>query len=227
VTRAPDRAEGAALEHAHVEAAYARWAPIYDAVFTAVMKPGRVAAAEAVKALARSGETIKLLDVGVGTGLELPMFPPQAKITGVDLSEPMLEIARKRVARHGLDNVEALLAMDAMNLTFADDSFDAAVAPYVITVVPDPRRTLDEIARVVRPGGEIILVNHVRQERGPIAAVETWMAGHAHRLGWRPDFPWSIIGDWIAARADIRLIERRSLNPLGLFTIARLVKTSG
>lgn len=217
--------EGKSLEHAHVEAAYARWAPIYDAVFTAVMKPGRVAAAAAVEALTRPGETLKLLDVGVGTGLELPMFPRAARVTGVDLSEPMLAIARKRVAELGLDNVEALIAMDAMALTFEDDSFDAVVAPYVITVVPDPRRTLDEIARVTRPGGEIILVNHVRQESGPIGWIERWMGAHSHRLGWRPDFPWSIIGDWAAAHPEVTLVGRRSLNPLGLFTIARFKKS--
>lgn len=221
------RDEGKSLEHAHVEAAYARWAPFYDAVFTAVMKPGRTAAAEAVADIVRANGPIRLLDVGVGTGLELPMFPRQARITGVDLSEPMLEIARKRAAAEKLDNVEALIAMDAMNLTFADESFDAVVAPYVITVVPDPRKTLDEIARVTRAGGEIVVVNHVRQERGPIAWIETWMANHAHRLGWRPDFPWSIIGDWAEAHPEIRLIERRPLNPLGLFTIARFAKTAG
>lgn len=222
------RDEGRSLEHAHVEAAYARWAPFYDAAFTAVMKPGRVAAAQAVAALPRGpGGAVKLLDVGVGTGLELPMFPRWAKITGVDLSEPMLEIARKRAAAEKLDNVEALIAMDAMALTFPDASFDAVVAPYVITVVPDPRKTLDEIARVTRPGGEIILVNHVRQERGPIAWIETWMANHAHRLGWRPDFPWEIVGDWAKAHPEVTLIERRALNPLGLFTLARFAKTAG
>ena len=220
------RDEGKSLEHAHVEAAYARWAPFYDAVFTAVMKPGRTAAAAAVADFARAHGPIRLLDVGVGTGLELPMFPRQARIIGVDLSEPMLEIARKRVAAEKLDNVEALIAMDAMNLTFADESFDAVVAPYVITVVPDPRRTLDEIARVTRRGGEIVVVNHVRQEKGPIAWIETWMASHAHRLGWRPDFPWSIIADWAQAHPEISLIERRPLNPLGLFTIARFAKTA-
>jgi phosphatidylethanolamine/phosphatidyl-N-methylethanolamine N-methyltransferase len=114
-----------------------------------------------------------------------------------------------------------------MNLAFEDASFDAVVAPYVITVVPDPRRTLDEIARVVKPGGEIVLVNHVRQESGPIAAIETWLGAHSERLGWRPDFPWSIIGDWADARADVALIERRRLNPLGLFVLARFAKKSG
>ena len=208
------------ITHAHVEDAYARWAPVYDRVFTLVMKPGRLAAAEAVNRIGG-----RVLDVGVGTGLELPMFTGAAKITGVDLSEPMLEIARKRVADLGLKNVEALLAMDAMNLTFADSSFDAAVAPYVITTVPDPARTMDEMARVVRPGGELIIVNHIAATSGPISWIEGLMAKRAAKLGWRPTFPWEIIGDWIASRPDLELLERRKLNPLGLFALIRIRRT--
>ncbi|MDF2118285.1 class I SAM-dependent methyltransferase [Roseiarcaceae bacterium H3SJ34-1] len=205
------------ITNSHVEDAYARWAPVYDKVFTLVMRPGRKAAAAAVNRL--SG---RVLDVGVGTGLELPMFGDQVKITGIDLSAPMLDIARQRVAALGLRNVEDLKVMDAMNLEFADGSFDAAVTPYVITTVPDPARTMDEMARVVRPGGEIIIVNHIGAESGPIAWIEAFMGGHAHKLGWRPQFPWSVIGDWIAKRPDIELLERRTLAPLGLFTLVRL-----
>ena len=205
------------ITHAHVEDAYARWAPVYDRVFTAVLKPGRLAAAEAVN---RVGG--RVLDVGVGTGLELPMFTGANKIVGVDLSGPMLEIAKKRVADAGLGNVEDLLVMNAMNLTFPDASFDAAVAPYVITTVPDPARTMDEMARVVKPGGELIIVNHIAAESGPIAWIEALMAKRAAKLGWRPQFPWSIIGDWIASRPDLELIERRKLNPLGLFALVRI-----
>ncbi len=204
----------------NVEAAYARWAPIYDAVFTLVMKPGRLAAAAAVNRLGG-----RILDVGVGTGLELPMFGPHVKIVGVDLSAPMLAIARKRVADRKLTNIEDLRVMDAMNLTYEDASFDGAVAPYVITTVPDPHRTLDEMARVVRPGGELIIVNHIGADSGPIAAIEGIMEKRAEKLGWRPQFPWSIIGDWIAARPNLELVERRRLAPLGLFTLARIRKS--
>jgi len=205
------------ITNSHLEDAYARWAPVYDKVFSLVMRPGRKAAAAAVNRL--SG---RVLDVGVGTGLELPMFGNQVKITGIDLSAPMLDIARQRVADLGLSNVEDLKVMDAMNLEFADGSFDAAVTPYVITTVPDPARTMDEMARVVRPGGEIIIVNHIGAENGPIAWIEAFMGSHSHKLGWRPQFPWSVIGDWIAKRPDIELLERRTLSPLGLFTLVRL-----
>jgi phosphatidylethanolamine/phosphatidyl-N-methylethanolamine N-methyltransferase len=211
---------GADITNANVEAAYARWAPVYDAVFTLVLKPGRKAAAEAINRLGG-----RVLDVGVGTGLELPMFDSNVRLVGIDLSDPMLEIARYRVARKNLANVEDLRVMDAMNLEFEDGAFDAVVAPYVVTTVPDPRRTLEEMARVVRPGGEIVIVNHIGADTGPIAAIEALMERRAEKLGWRPQGPWSVIGDWIDARPDLALLERRRLSPLGLFTLARIHKS--
>jgi phosphatidylethanolamine/phosphatidyl-N-methylethanolamine N-methyltransferase len=211
-----------AISHADVESAYARWAPVYDLVFTACMRPGRKAGAAAINALGG-----KVLDVGVGTGLELPMFAPSVRITGVDLSEPMLEIARKRVVQAGLANVDELRAMDAMALEYPDAHFDAVVAPYVLTVVPDPHRTLDEMARVVKPGGEIVLVNHIGAESGPMASLEGWLGRRAAALGWRPEFPWSIVADWLAQRPDVTLLERRKLAPLNLFTLIRLKRENG
>ena len=199
--------------------AYARWAPVYDMVFTAVMKPGRRAAAAVINK--RGG---RVLDVGVGTGLELPMFASHVRVTGIDLSEPMLEIARKRVKDKGIGNVEALIAMDAMNIAFPDAAFDAAVAPYVLTTVPDPGRLLDEMIRVVKPGGEIVLVNHIGAERGPVAAVEKWLGKRAASLGWRPEFPWSVVGDWLERHGDVELRERRTLAPFGLFTLIRMAR---
>ena len=209
----------ASIDNANVEEAYARWAPVYDLVFAAVMRPGRKAAAAAAS---RDGG--RVLDVGVGTGLELPMFTRSTRLVGVDLSEPMLKRAQDRVSKEGLTNVEGLIKMDAMNLAFPDASFDCTVAPYVLTVVPDPQATLNELARVTRPGGEIVLVNHIGAESGPIAAIEGWMGRRSADLGWRPEFPWSVVGDWIAGRDDIVLVERRKLAPLGLFTLARMAR---
>ncbi len=208
------------LDNGDVEAAYARWAPIYDLTFTLVMRPGRRAAAAAVR---RPGG--RILDVGVGTGLELPMIDRDTQITGVDLSRPMLARALDRVRREKLVNVDGLLAMDAMRLGFLDATFDAVVAPYVLTVVPDPWASLDEWVRVLKPGGEIVLVNHVGAERGAIAAIEAWLARRTEKLGWHPQFPWSTIGDWLAANPGVRLVERRTLPPLGLFTLTRLLKS--
>lgn len=208
-----------ALDKSALEAAYARWAPIYDVTFDAVMAPGRRAAVQAAQAC---GPTI--LDVGAGTGLEFSFFKPDANVTAIDISEPMLKRARERVIKQGLTAINGVLVMDALRLAFADHQFDAALAPFVITVVPDPEATLDEMWRVTRPGGEIVLVNHIGAEGGPIAFIEKQLAKHAPNLGWRPDFPWARIGQWIENKPGARLLERRALNPLGLFSLIRIGK---
>lgn len=205
---------GANFNIAKVERAYARWAPIYDLVFAAVMQPGRSAAAAAIN---RLGGLV--LDVGVGTGLELPMFDARVRLVGIDLSEPMLGRARSRIVAEGLAQVAGLAVMDATMLGFRDAAFDAAVAPYVLTVVPEPERVLDEIARVVRPGGEIVLVHHVGAERGLGAAIEAWLGKRSRRLGWRPQLPWAVLERWLARRPDVALLERRAIAPFGLFTL--------
>jgi phosphatidylethanolamine/phosphatidyl-N-methylethanolamine N-methyltransferase len=207
----------AVLENKHVKKSYARWAPVYDLVFELVLRPGRKAAAAAAD---RVGGHV--LDVGVGTGLELPMFDPRTRLTGIDLSEPMLRRAQWRVRTKALGNVGGLLVMDAARLAFSDAHFDAVVAPYVLTVVPKPRASLDELARVVKPGGEIILVNHFRSGQGPMAWIESALAKSSAELGWQPEFAWSILGDWIDSTPSVRLVERRKLPPLGLFTLARI-----
>lgn len=206
------------LENDDVEAAYARWAPIYDLTFTAMLKPGRRAAAAAA-----SRAEGPILDVGVGTGLELPMFDFGTEVYGVDLSEPMLRRAKRRVKRDHLHHVKGLAKMDATRMAFPDEYFACVVAPYVLTVVPEPEAMLDELARVLRPGGEIVLVNHVVNKDDPLLLLEKFLDRHvAPKLGWRPQFPWSIIGDWIDARDDMTLIERRPLPPFGMFTLVRI-----
>lgn len=214
-----EAADAPAIDNSHVEAAYARWAPIYDLTFELVMRAGRKAAAAAA-----SRPDGRVLDVGVGTGLELPLINPRTRITGIDLCGPMLKRAKTRVAAEGLTNIDGLLVMDAMNLGFGDATFDAVMAPYVLSVVPDPHRSLDEWARVVKPGGEIVLVNHVGAERGLIAAIEAWLGRRSAKLGWHPQFPWSTIGDWLERRPDVRLLERRTLAPFGLFTLTRIAR---
>ena len=203
----------------NVRRAYAFWAPVYDLVFNNVLTPGRRAAADQV----RGG---LVLDVGVGTGLELPMFDRRTQIIGIDLSLAMLERAQRRVKRQKLANVRGLVAMDAARLAFPDACFDAVLAPYVLTVVPNPVATLDELARVVKPGGEIVLVNHLGSEAGVAAKFESWLGKNAKRLGWRANFSYSIIGNWLSMRDDIQLAERRTLPPLGMFTLLRLRKNA-
>ena len=209
--------EPAILDNMHVKKSYARWAPVYDLVFELVLRPGRKAAAAAADRLGGN-----VLDVGVGTGLELPMFDRRTRLTGIDLSEPMLRRAQRRVHAKALGNVEGLVVMDAARLAFPDAHFDAVVAPYVLTVVPEPHASLDELARVVKPGGEIVLVNHFGSGRGPMAWIESALANCSAVLGWQPEFAWSILGDWIDSTPCVRLVERRKLPPFGLFTLARI-----
>src|SRR5262245_56723483 len=149
------------IDKAAVTKAYARWAPVYDLVFGAVFERGRGASIEAAERIGG-----RILEVGVGTGISLPDYSRTNRLVGIDISEPMLRKAQERVVQHKLDNVETLAVMDVNHLGFPDHSFDVVVAQYVITAVPDPEAALDEFARVVRPGGEIVLVNHIGAEQG-------------------------------------------------------------
>jgi phosphatidylethanolamine/phosphatidyl-N-methylethanolamine N-methyltransferase len=123
-----------------------------------------------------------------------------------------------------LDNVETLAVMDAKNLAFADASFDAVVAQYVITAVPDPEATLDDFVRVLKPGGELILVNHIGAESGPRRIFELAFSPLARRLGWRPEFPWERLVDWAARHGGVSLAERRPMPPMGHFSLIRYRK---
>jgi phosphatidylethanolamine/phosphatidyl-N-methylethanolamine N-methyltransferase len=207
------------LDRNTVEKAYARWAPVYDLVFGKVFQAGRSAATAAAE---RVGG--RILEVGVGTGIALPDYAPTNRLVGIDISAPMLRKAQERVAEHGLTNVEALAVMDAKHLAFPDNFFDVVVAQFVITAVPDPEATLDEFARVVRPGGEIILVNHIGAESGPRKVFELAFAPLARRLGWRPEFPWGRLTAWHDRTGGIHFIERRPMQPLGHFSLIRYGK---
>lgn len=167
-----------------VKAAYRRYAGFYDALFGPVLQPGRRAVLEALKL--RPGE--RVLEVGVGTGLSLPLYPASVRVTGIDLSREMLDKARARVARRKLAQVEALLEMDAEQMSFADASFDKVVAMYVVSVVERPARLLEELHRVCKPDGEIFLVNHVRSDNPLVGSIEKGLARFSDKLGFHPDF---------------------------------------
>lgn len=172
-----------------VKAAYRRYASVYDALFGPVLQPGRKAVIEALGC--RPGEHV--LEVGVGTGLSLPMYPPNVRLTGIDLSREMLEKARMRVRRRQLANVEALREMDAEAMDFPDASFDKVVAMYVVSVVEKPARLLAELHRVCKPHGEIFIVNHVRSSNPLVGAVEKGLARFSDQLGFHPDFELSAL----------------------------------
>jgi phosphatidylethanolamine/phosphatidyl-N-methylethanolamine N-methyltransferase len=168
----------------------------------------------------------RILDVGVGTGISLKDYSRSNSLVGVDYSEPMLRKAQERVIEHKLTNVETLAVMDAKHLGFPDASFDVVVAQYVITAVPEPEATLDEFARVLKPGGEIVLVNHIGAETGLRRAFEGWFSPVARRLGWRPEFPWARLANWAERAHGVQLIERRPMPPLGHFSLIRFGKNA-
>jgi phosphatidylethanolamine/phosphatidyl-N-methylethanolamine N-methyltransferase len=166
-----------------VKAAYRRYARVYDAVFGPVLQPGRKALLERLEL--KPGD--RVLEVGVGTGLSLPLYPRNVRITGIDVSAEMLEKARARVAQRRLQNVDALLEMDAEEMGFPDASFDKVVAMYVVSVVPRPAKLLEELHRVCRPDGEIFIVNHFQSENRFVGAIERALAGFSSQIGFNPD----------------------------------------
>ena len=136
----------------------------------------------------------------------------------------MLRKAKARVAERRLGNVNGLAVMDAQHLAFAEEAFDVVVAQYVITAVPDPEATLDEFVRVIKPGGEIVLVNHLGAETGLRAIGEKCFAPLASRLGWHPEFGWQRLARWAARHGGVELVERRAMPPLGHFSLIRFAR---
>ncbi|QDH13915.1 methyltransferase domain-containing protein [Formicincola oecophyllae] len=202
------------LDAEGVKAAYHRWARFYDIVFGTVSSWGRRSAVDRVNTL--PGD--RVLEVGVGTGLALPHYRRRKKITGIDLSGDMLAHARERVNKLRLSNVERLAEMDAEATDFPENSFDIAVAMYVASVVPHPRRLLAELKRVVKPGGHILFINHFEAKHGWRRTVEQLMAKNSRTLGWHPDFAMeSLLPPEDMARATIT-----PMHPMGLFTLVTM-----
>jgi phosphatidylethanolamine/phosphatidyl-N-methylethanolamine N-methyltransferase len=201
-----------ALEKRQVQRAYEFYAPVYDFVFDWIFAPGRSAA---IKQLDLSPSD-SVLEVGIGTGLNLPLYPPSVKLTGIDLSSEMLDKAVERVQTLTMPDV-TLKVMDATGMDFGDNEFDKAVATYTISAVPDPVAVLREIRRVVKPDGVIVLLNHFRSERRIIQTAEDLLAPICTRLGWKSNL------------AMMPLLRRVGLTPelvtkVNMFNGWRLVK---
>jgi len=168
------------LEKRQVQRAYELYAPIYDFIFDWIFAPGR----EAAIARLRLQPGDRVLEVGIGTGLNLALYPSPVHLTGIDLSQEMLDKAVERVQAMAMPNV-TLTVMNATSMDFRDNEFDKAVATYVISAVPDPIAVLREVRRVVRPGGTIVILNHFRSERRVFGHVEDLVAPVCTRLGWK------------------------------------------
>lgn len=205
------------MELEAVRQSYARWASIYDETFGLITSVGR---RRAVRHISRRGG--KVLEVGVGTGLSLGLYDPAISVTGVDFSVEMLEKARQKVRAQNLSHVKSLLKMDARQLDFKDNSFDTVAAMHFVSVVPEPERAIAEMARVVRPGGEIVVVNHFASEGGALAAIERMSARLSNRLGWHSDFR----KERILGVRGLSVVDERAFPPLGLMTFLVLRKAA-
>jgi phosphatidylethanolamine/phosphatidyl-N-methylethanolamine N-methyltransferase len=198
---------------------YEKWAPVYDAVYHKFLSDAHSRTAAAA---ARCGTDI--LEVGVGTGLILRYYPKDRRVIGVDLSVHMLQKAIEKVRELGLRHVKLLASMDACRLGFADSSFDAVAVPFVITLVPNPEAALDEIRRVLKPGGEIIVTSKLGADRGFIPTVESWLAPLMKKIGWSSHFKVSRLEKWAARHPDMEFIGVEPVFPAGFFKLVRLRK---
>lgn len=196
-----------------IQKAYRRYARRYDLYFGALFQPGRKAVIE--RMACKPGE--RILEVGVGTGLSLPLYPAGARVTGIDISAEMLERARLRKERCGLDGNVELRVMDAERLEFADDSFDKVVAMYVASVVPHPVRLVSEMRRVCRPGGEFFIVNHFHSTNPLVGGAESMLAPLSRLLGFHPDFPL----DRFVRETGLEVVASQPVNLFGYWTLLR------
>lgn len=198
-----------------VERVYQNIARVYDYTYGPTLHPGRIEAIEKMRI--RPGT--RVLEVGVGTGINLGMYPRTAKITGIDLSSRMLDKAKKRIAEKGLENCD-VMEMDATKLTFADNSYDVVYAPYVISVVPDPVAVAREMYRVCRPGGRVVILNHFKSFNPLMSKIETAISPMTVHIGFTADLDLPKFLE----QADLRPKSIEKVNVPKIWTLITVVK---
>jgi phosphatidylethanolamine/phosphatidyl-N-methylethanolamine N-methyltransferase len=204
-----------AVENDFVEEVYDKLAKVYDFTFGPTLHRGRLQAIERMDI--QSGE--RVLEVGVGTGINLSLYPKNCSVVGIDFSGPMLEIARERAARKDVRNVR-LLQMDAADLKFADDSFDIVYAPYVISVVPDPVKVAHEMRRVCRPGGRIIVLNHFQSPNAILSRIERLISPFTIHIGFKADLDLPAF----LAQAELRPQSIEKVNIPKIWSLVTVIK---
>jgi phosphatidylethanolamine/phosphatidyl-N-methylethanolamine N-methyltransferase len=203
------------VENDFVEGVYDKLAKVYDLTFGPTLHPGRLQAIQRMGI--QPGE--RVLEVGVGTGINLSLYPKNCSVTGIDFSGSMLEIARERAARKDIRNVR-LLQMDAADLKFAEDSFDIVYAPYLISVVPDPVKVAREMRRVCRPGGRIILLNHFLSPNPILSRLERLISPFTIHIGFKADLDLPAF----LAQADLQPQSIEKVNIPKLWSLVTTVK---
>jgi phosphatidylethanolamine/phosphatidyl-N-methylethanolamine N-methyltransferase len=201
-----------------IQKSYRRWAPVYDLTFGRITQGGRILAAAHVNAQGGS-----VLEVGIGTGLALDYYGAHVRVTGIDLSAEMLREAEVKAQKQRLTNLVGLHQMDARQIAFPDASFDHVAAMHVMSVVPEPERVLAEMARVVRPGGSVMIANHFAGRAEGWTFAERLAAPLANLLGWHADFPL----ERVMGHPLLRLEESRQVRPFGLMTFLRFRRVEG
>lgn len=195
-----------------IQKTYRRWAPVYDLTFGRITRGGRVLAAEHVNALGGS-----VLEVGIGTGLALEYYGSHVRVTGIDLSAEMLREAELRASKKRLKNLAGLHQMDARAIAFPDASFDHVAAMHIMSVVPEPERVLNQMARLCRPGGSVLIANHFAGRAEAWSFAERLAAPLANLLGWHSDFAI----DRVLGHPKLLLEKSRQIRPFGLMTYLR------
>jgi phosphatidylethanolamine/phosphatidyl-N-methylethanolamine N-methyltransferase len=204
-----------AVENDFVTRVYEKLANVYDLTFGPTLHPGRLQARDRMGV--KPGD--RILEVGVGTGINIGLYPRNCQITGIDLSTPMLEKAHERVSRDGLSNVR-LFEMDAAKLTFPDASFDIVYAPYLVSVVPDPVQVAREMRRVCRPGGKIIILNHFRSANPILSRMERAISPFTVHIGFKADL--DLPG--FLAQAELAPISVEKVNVPRIWSLVTCIK---
>jgi len=198
------------MEYDSIKKIYNGYASFYDFLFKGFFHPRQKMAISDLNI--KPGDNI--LDVGVGTGLTLPLYPRDCHVTGVDISVDMLRQAKKKVEKMGLINVN-IMEMDACCLSFEDNSFDFVVATHIISVVPDPYKVISEMRRVAKPDGKLVIVNHFVSSNPIIAKVENFCDPFFRKLGWRMDMTL----ESLIAETDLKVYKTAKLNKVDLWKI--------
>jgi len=204
-----------AVENDFVEAVYDKLAKVYDLFFGPTLHPGRLQAIQRMDIQTHE----HVLEVGVGTGINLSLYPCGTTVTGIDFSSSMLEKARERAVRKDLGHIR-LLQMDAADLKFADNSFDIVYAPYLISVVPDPLQVAREMRRVCRPGGRIIFLNHFLSPNPLLSRTERLISPFTIHIGFKADLDLPAF----LAQADLQPVSIEKVNIPRIWSLVTCVK---